>query len=53
MWVAENGTAVRREIIIDGYQADGVRVKSGLQAGDTLITEGYQKLYKGCAITEN
>ena len=53
VWVAENGTAVRREIIIDGYQADGVRVKSGLQAGDTLITEGYQKLYKGCAITEN
>ncbi len=53
VWVAENGTAVRREIVIDGYQADGVRVKSGLQAGDTLITEGYQKLYKGCAITEN
>jgi multidrug efflux pump subunit AcrA (membrane-fusion protein) len=53
VWVAENGTAVRREIVIDGYQADGVRVKSGLQAGDTLITEGYQKLYKGCAVTEN
>ena len=50
VWVAENGTAVRRNIIIDGYQADGVRVKSGLQAGDTLITEGYQKLYKDCKV---
>ena len=53
VWVAENGVAVRRTITIDGYQADGVRVKSGLQAGDTLITEGYQKLYKDCKIIED
>lgn len=53
VWVASNGQAVRREIIIDGYQADGVRVKSGLQAGDTLITEGYQKLYKDCKVICN
>jgi hypothetical protein len=53
VWVAENGTAERRTITIDGYQADGVRVKSGLQAGDTLITEGYQKLYKDCKIIED
>ena len=48
--VVEDGIAVRRAIVIDGYQADGVRVKSGLQAGDTLITEGYQKLYKDCKV---
>lgn len=54
VWVVEDGIAVRRAIVIDGYQADGVRVKSGLQAGDTLITEGYQKLYKDCKVlTEN
>ena len=53
VWVAENGTAVRRDITIAGYQADGVRVKNGLQAGDTLITEGYQKLYKDCKIIED
>ncbi len=50
VWVTERGRAVRRTILIDGYQADGVRVLSGLQAGDTLITEGYQKLYNGCEI---
>jgi len=53
VWVAEKGTAVRREIVIDGYQANGVRVKSGLHAGDTLITEGYQKLYKDCKVIVN
>ena len=53
VWVVEDGTAVRREIVIDGYQADGVRVKSGLQAGDTLITDGYQKLYKDCKVSED
>lgn len=53
VWVVENGTAVRRGIVIDGYQADGVRVKSGLQSGDTLITEGYQKLYKDCKVIED
>lgn len=50
VWLAEQGRAVRRSIVIDGYQADGVRVKSGLHDGDTLVTEGYQKLYEGCKI---
>ena len=50
VWLLENGQAVRREITIDGYQADGVRVLSGLHEGDTLIVEGYQKLYEGCKV---
>jgi multidrug efflux pump subunit AcrA (membrane-fusion protein) len=52
VWLAEEGKAQRRNIVIDGYRADGVLVKSGLQAGDRLITEGYQKLYLGCPVTE-
>ena len=51
VWVVEQGRAVRRDITVDGYQADGVRVLSGLQAGDTLIIEGYQKLYNDCNVT--
>lgn len=50
VWVVEQGRAVRRDITVAGYQADGVQVKSGLQAGDTLITEGYQKLYNECKV---
>lgn len=50
VWVKEQGRAVRRLITIDGYQADGVRVADGLQEGDSLITEGYQKLYNNCPV---
>ena len=53
VWLKEDGQAVRREITIDGYQADGVRVKSGLNAGDSLIIEGYQKLYMGCKVIDD
>ena len=53
VWLKVNGKAERREITIDGYQADGVRVKSGLQEGDSLITNGYQKLYMGCRVIDN
>ena len=51
VWVVEQGNAVRRDITVAGYQANGVRVQSGLQAGDTLIIEGYQKLYNGCKVS--
>ena len=50
VWVVEQGSAVRRDITVAGYQASGVRVQSGLQEGDTLIIEGYQKLYNGCKV---
>jgi membrane fusion protein (multidrug efflux system) len=50
VWVVENGEAVRRSIVSGGYQADGVQVREGLHPGDTLIIEGYQKLYTGCKV---
>ena len=50
VWVVEDGKAVRREIEVNGYQANGVQISSGLQAGDTLVVEGYQKLYTGCKV---
>jgi RND family efflux transporter MFP subunit len=53
VWVMENGQAVRKDIRVDGYQADGVRVSEGLQEGDTLIIDGYQKLYTGCKVVES
>lgn len=50
VWVKEHGEAVRRAVTVGGYQAEGVLITSGLQAGDSLITEGYQKLYMGCKV---
>ncbi len=51
VWVAENGVAQRRTIVIDRYQAEGIAVTDGLRVGDTLIIDGYQKLYNGCAVS--
>ena len=53
VWVVEQGEAVRREITTGGYLSSGVRVTSGLNPGDSLIVEGYQKLYKGCKVVCN
>lgn len=50
VWVVADGEALRRKIVTAGYQADGVRVREGLHVGDTLIIEGYQKLYLGCKV---
>ena len=50
VWVKENGHAVRRPVTIGGYQANGVQILEGLQVGDSLIVEGYQKLYNDCRV---
>ena len=50
VWVVEQGKVSRRAITVDGYLANGVKVTNGLHAGDTVVTEGYQKLYNGCEV---
>lgn len=52
VWVVEQGIAHRRSIVVDGYCADGVCVRQGLNVGDTLIIEGYQKLYNDCPVIQ-
>jgi len=43
--------ARKRTITVGELYADKLEVKSGLQAGDQLITEGFQSLYDGQLIT--
>jgi RND family efflux transporter MFP subunit len=43
--------ARKRTITVGELYADNLEVKSGLQAGDQLITEGFQSLYDGQLIT--
>lgn len=52
VWVVEQGRAIRRNIAVEGYFADGIRVTEGLNAGDSLIIDGYQKLFNNCRVTE-
>lgn len=50
VWVAENGRATRRSIIVSGYSGEGVIVSQGLQIGDMIIVEGYQKVSEGMRV---
>lgn len=49
----ENGKLIsrKRAIVIGELYGDKIEIKSGLQEGDMLITEGYQGLYEGQLIT--
>lgn len=54
VWVVqEDSTAVRRLIQIGQYVPNGVLVTDGLQTGDRVVTDGFQKLYKGAKIIMN
>lgn len=51
VWVVnDNDRAERRPVALGTYQADGVQVLSGLNAGDRLVTSGYQKLYHNAPV---
>lgn len=49
----ENGRTVahKKTVTIGQLYSDKIEVKSGLQAGDSLITDGFQGLYEGQLIT--
>ena len=50
VWVAKDGHATRRAITISGYSGTGVVVSEGLQVGDIVIVEGYQKVSEGMRV---
>lgn len=52
VWVKENGKAYRRQIEVGQYVSKGIVVTSGLVAGDTVITDGFQKIYSGAAVSD-
>jgi membrane fusion protein, multidrug efflux system len=45
-------TAHKVPVVIGEVYGDNVEIKGGLNAGDELITEGYQSLYEGQAISK-
>jgi membrane fusion protein, multidrug efflux system len=46
-------TAHRVVVLLGEAYGEGVEIKSGLKAGDQLITEGFQNLYEGQMIATN
>ena len=51
VWVAEDGRATRRKITLAGYSGSGVIVSEGLNTGDIVIVEGYQKVSEGMKVS--
>ena len=51
VWVLRNGKSYRQKIEVSEFIENGVLVTDGLGHGDTIITEGYQKLYNGAKVS--
>lgn len=51
--IMENGKQIarKRQVIVGELYGDKLEVKSGLNTGDVLVTEGFQNLYDGQLIT--
>lgn len=50
VWVVRDGKAYRSPITVKRYVRNGVMVESGVEPGDTVIIDGYSKLYKGAPV---
>lgn len=53
VWTVQDGKAHRTPIEVETYVKNGVMVRSGLQNGDIVIADGYQKLYEGADVVIN
>lgn len=52
VWVVEDNRAQKRRIEVKGYSPNGINVISGLEEGDKVITQGYQKVSTGTKVQE-
>jgi len=50
VWVLRNGRAERQMVTIGAFVENGVLICQGIEAGDTVIAKGYQKMYKGARV---
>jgi RND family efflux transporter MFP subunit len=51
VWVINNNNKVHlRQITVSSYSQDGVVVLNGLQSGERIVTEGFQKISEGSAV---
>lgn len=51
VWIVRDGKAFRKYVVADELSSDGVRVKSGLEPGDSVIVAGMQKVSTGSDVT--
>lgn len=51
VWTNDKGTARKRLVPVGRQEHGGVRITSGVGAGDEVITEGQQKVSEGSKLT--
>ena len=52
VWVINNNRVHLRQITVSSYSQDGVVVLNGLQSGERIVTEGFQKISEGSVVIE-
>jgi len=52
VWVNRDGVAKRIRVESSSFGREGVLITNGLQKGDQVIVNGYQKLYNGAKVNE-
>ncbi len=52
VWVIKDGRVYLRKVTISSFSENEVIVGSGLQAGDKIVSEGFQKISEGAVVTE-
>jgi len=50
VWVSKDGVAERIRVESSSFGREGVLITNGLNKGDRVIVNGYQKLYTGCRL---
>lgn len=50
VWVVKGGKAEKHPIVVGDFVRNGVVVREGLVAGDTVVVAGQQKLYTGASV---
>lgn len=50
VWLLRDGRAERQMVKIGAFVENGVLITEGVALGDTVISKGYQKMYKGAKV---
>ena len=50
VWLLRDGRAERQMVKIGAFVENGVLITEGVTLGDTVISKGYQKMYKGAKV---
>jgi membrane fusion protein (multidrug efflux system) len=53
VWVAVDGKATRREVVLGVRSTGFVEIKSGVLAGELAVVGGLERLFEGAAVTAN